>query len=918
MRPTKLTISAFCSYTGLQTLDLNELGEKGIYLITGDMGAGKTTIFDAITFALYGEPSGETRKDKDLRSKSASPDVPTFVELEFEHNGKTYKVKRNPAYERPKQRGEGTTTEDAGAELILPDSTIVTKTQNVTNKIVEILGINRDQFTRIVMIAQGEFGKVLFAKKDERKEILRKMFSTDIYERFTKKLAEENKAVNAECSRVEASVRQYIGGIICDENSALFAETEAAHNGSMPLSEVPDLLMRLTAEDDAEYSAVSAQLSELRKKSDVLTAAITRAQGYEKTVQELSAAETKLAEAVKKQSTLKTEYEEKILMQPEAERLDREIAVAKAELPAYDELAQKLSDIQRLEREVINAAETLSLEKTSLESVHEELAKLKEELNSLSDVGVDVEKLSRAAEEIDNGIAGINRLKNSCKAYSLLVQKLEMAQSVFLAAQAEEEKVAKEAEKVRRQFNREQAGILAELLVEGEACPVCGSESHPKKACKSENAPTQADVEAAEKKLNIARKNTDEKSRAAAEAKGNADAAKESLDKELAELLDGVSTEQAEQKADEKLSILEEQKHELAAALVAAKKQVQRRNELMKYIPEKEKALDAAQANISELEKKLESGSAALNEKRAQIAQAQGKLKYPEKAQAESVIRKMEAERDNIRAGIETATTQYSECVQEISALQGTADALKKSLAGEHDDIPCSELTEQKKAAEQEIAYCDARQKNISHRLETNKTAQDRILSAGAELAALQKKQQWTEALYNTAAGKISGKKTDLETYILMTYFNCVIGKANVHMLSMTGNRLELVQRMSDDANGQLQLDVRNTYDNTVYGVESLSGGEKFIASLSLALGLSEVVQENAGGIRLDAMFIDEGFGALSDDVRGSVMAQLNSIAEGNRLIGMISHVTELRSLIDKHIEVKKIPSEGSRAKIVV
>ena len=211
MRPLNLTMSAFGPYAGQTTVDFSVLGTSGLYLITGDTGAGKTTIFDAITYALYGEASGESRESSMLRSKYAAPETPTFVELTFLNGGKTYTVRRNPEYTRPKTRGTGTTVQKADAELTMPDGRIITKARDVTAAVTDIVGVDREQFARIAMIAQGEFRKLLLAQTDERKAIFRQIFHTGQYQALQNRLKEEAAALDRQCGELEAGLRQAAG-----------------------------------------------------------------------------------------------------------------------------------------------------------------------------------------------------------------------------------------------------------------------------------------------------------------------------------------------------------------------------------------------------------------------------------------------------------------------------------------------------------------------------------------------------------------------------------------------------------------------------------------------------------------------------------------------------------------------------------
>ena len=234
MRPIKLTMSAFGPYAGKTVLELDKLGASGLYLITGDTGAGKTTIFDAIAFALYGQPSGDNRETGMFRSQYADAATPTFAELVFAYRGETYTVRRNPEYDRLKTRGEGTTTEKADAELVYPDGRVITKVKEVDRAIAEIMGIDRNQFSQIAMIAQGDFLKLLLASTDERKKIFQKLFNTQSFSRLQKSLKTAADELGGACKAAEDSIRQYVGGLSAAEKARLRARWSRLKQAACP------------------------------------------------------------------------------------------------------------------------------------------------------------------------------------------------------------------------------------------------------------------------------------------------------------------------------------------------------------------------------------------------------------------------------------------------------------------------------------------------------------------------------------------------------------------------------------------------------------------------------------------------------------------------------------------------------------
>ena len=287
MRPLKLTLSAFGPYAGRVDLDLARLGEQGLYLITGDTGAGKTTLFDAITYALYGEPSGENRDPSMFRSKYAQPDTPTWVELTFSYGGKTYVVRRNPEYERPAKKGGGTTLQRADAELTLPDGGLVTKAREVNRAIVEIIGLDRSQFAQIAMIAQGDFLKLLLADTRSRQEIFREIFKTRYYMVFQERMKGEAGALQRDCEAARASVQQYIGGVVCREGDPLLPRVQRARAGELPFQETVALIEALIGGDREEETRQQALLDRLDGALKETSALLGRAEEAQKTREKL-------------------------------------------------------------------------------------------------------------------------------------------------------------------------------------------------------------------------------------------------------------------------------------------------------------------------------------------------------------------------------------------------------------------------------------------------------------------------------------------------------------------------------------------------------------------------------------------------------------------------------------------------------
>lgn len=526
MRPIKLTVSAFGPYAGKTVLDLDKLGESGLYLITGDTGAGKTTIFDAITYALYGEASGDNRDASMFRSKYAEATTPTEVELVFSYAGKMYTVKRNPEYDRPKSRGEGFTTQKAEVQLKYPDGRVVTKQREVDNAIRDIMGINRSQFLQIAMIAQGDFLKLLLAPTEERKKIFRQIFKTQLYQDLQDRLKKESGQLNDKCDAARNSIKQYIDGITCDENDVLCIEVEKAKNGLLPAKDVMDLIDRLLTQDNDKKTAIQKSISDADKALEIVNANLGKIEAKEQTQKALDQAQKNLTGEKETNLALKAAFDIEKGKVSEREQLAEEKARIEAEFPRYEAL-------DAIEKQIKNGEDTISQKERQLKKDREQYAideaafkALKKEFESLADAGEGKEKLSRQKEKVQEKLTKLQNLLALFKAFHELGDNLDTLQSDYKKASASSEEATADYEAKSRTFLDEQAGIIAETLENGKPCPVCGSLEHPCIAQKSAKAPTEAQLKRAKENADQARKTAEGLSGECKKAKGLLDAKK--------------------------------------------------------------------------------------------------------------------------------------------------------------------------------------------------------------------------------------------------------------------------------------------------------------------------------------------------------------------------------------------------------
>ena len=920
MRPLQLTIAGFGPYAGVQELDFEALGEKGLYLITGDTGAGKTTIFDAITFALFGEASGENREPGMLRSKYAKAEDPTYVELTFRYAGKEYTLRRNPEYERAKSRGTGTTKQIAEAVLTYTDGRVVTKLKDVDRAVREIIGLSREQFSQVAMISQGDFRRLLQADTKARQKIFRDIFGTGLFVTLQDRLKEAAFQVRDQREQMNRSIRQYVGGMVCDRDSLLSIDVKKARDGEMPIAEVMELFDRLLEEDGTAQTVLDDRLHQAEALLEQLAALLNQAQAYAAAQKSLAVQEQAEVRQLQVMEDAQKTLDAARATVPEQEDLAKHIAQLDLLLPSYDELETKITQSQQAKRR-LTAAQTA--QQTALDSkavLTAEIVARKTEQASLADVAAEKEKLTAQRTQLAQRAEKIRVLRGDLAQLDTLRQRLEELRMEYLAAEGESARLLQDYETKHRAFLREQAGIIAAGLLPGVACPVCGSVEHPQPASLSVDAPTEAKVKKSKKAADTAQKITEKASLAAGKQQGIVAAAEAGLQKEIADLLPGVTPEKAEAAARTMETELARQIKTLDVRLREAENGIARKNALDQLIPQKELALAETEAALSDAKEQVAALDAFGAELTRQIEALRGKLAHPDKNAAKAERQHLDRKLQTMKQTLAAAETAVNGGKEKLAGIRATAAQLRKQLEnGSAGDT--AQLEEEKRLLTAEKTAITARQKEIHARITANESARKNIERSAAALAELDRKYAWIKALSDTANGNLAGKeKVMLETYIQTTYFDRILERANLRLRKMSGGQYDLKRRRAAaNMRGQsgLELDIVDHINTTERSVNTLSGGEAFLASLALALGLSDEVQASTG-IRLDTLFVDEGFGSLDSEALSKAYATLAGLTEGNRLVGIISHVPELKERIDRQIQVTKLKTGGSTAKIVV
>ena len=921
MRPIKLTMTGFGPYASTTIVNLDDLGKSGLYLITGDTGAGKTTIFDAIVYALYGEASGKNRDASMLRSKYASIDTPTEVELVFEYDGKTYTVKRNPEYERRKSRGDGLTKQSADATLIIPDGDPITKTTEVTKKIREIIGIDRDQFLQIAMIAQGDFLKLLLAPTDERLVIFRHIFKTHNYKILQDKLREESNALSRKCDDSRRSIKQYIDGIVCDEDSLLASEVKKAKDNSLPTNEVAELIGKLLEADTSAADKTSAVINELDKALEEINTKLGKAAQTDKAKQTLEQSRALLPEKEAELVNAKADFDAIPELESKKENIQKEITLFTEELSTYDEVINLTDALTTAEQKLSTDTKSKNLNAEKLNTHTEALSTLKAERDSLENAGekksdllLELERANAKKENLSNLKALLEKAENAQKAYK---NKL----TIYKTAEDKSTLATDKYQKLQKAFLDEQAGILAATLSEGTPCPVCGSKDHPAPAPSSDTAPTEEQLKAAKADADAKQQNTAQASADCAAAKATAQNAEEALAVQIESVFGNIDTDNAKLKIEDECNSCDLSIRNLEAQITAEEKKINRKSALSQIIPATESDIEKLKTDITNLDVSIAAESEKINSLTRQITTAKEKLRFENKTQAQTKIRELEQSSSDITNKIRTATDKYSKAKDEVIATKSAIAQLEQQLESAEIIDTERENTRKEEITAEKLSNTE-KSKVLAARIAANTNSLTNIRKQSDEFTRFEDKLKWVKALSDTANGQITqSERIMLETYIQQTYFDNIIRKANLRLMLMTGGQYELMRKKSSDNNrvqSGLDLDVKDHYNGTIRSVKTLSGGESFKASLSLALGLSDEIQSSAGGVKLDTMFVDEGFGSLDEESLNHAMNALMGLTEGNRLVGIISHVAELKQRIDKQIIVTKEKTGGSKIDLVI
>lgn len=880
MKPIQLVLSAFGPYVERTVIDFSALGEEGLFLIAGDTGAGKTTIFDAISFALYGEASGgkEKRKSKSFHSDYVSDQTETYVELTFRHRGETWWIRRNLEYQRPakkKKDGMETTTrqaadaqmrnEDTGEEILRMD--------DVNRRVRELLGLTQDQFTQTVMIAQGDFLKILTASSDDRKKLFRDLFHTNLYVDLQSRLQEKNRACADEQKALEQVILSAEGKI---DPEAEFAEREIllSYCGQIQHTDaLCALLARLIEQEKAAQEQARAQKKEAADQIGALIAAVTEGERVNRDFADWESKKARLAALTAGQG---------------------EIDAQRAALAAARRAQQLETDealMRRTRRDMDAQRAALSEAQAALEQAEKALPEAETRMKEAESRGGEIHALLAQAKQMEDCLpvlGEVERLKAALDTQKRELQRLtedsSRAQAAYTAAQ--------------NSYYLSQAGLLARELKAGQPCPVCGSTAHPCPAqITPETVTRQALEQAAQRRETAEKAQSDAATRLAANQ-----AALDEREDRLRTLK--IGADETRQRLAARIDAAHQAAADRQREIDEARSAYQA---LDKRKTAAQSAVDAVQKQLAALEKDLRAQTEAFEQKRAAHG-FEDEASYRLAKRTNADIERLDREIRNYDEQKRTLAAQTHELEEKLSGRQRT------DLAA---------LQNRRAAALDRQAKAENAEKAMVRKLTLHESAEREIRQANAAIQKKRGKWQIIQELYTCCAGIAAGNpraKLTFEAYVQQYYFRFVVAAANKRLTRLTDGMFTLrVMREAANRVSQsgLDLEVLDRSTGQARDVSTLSGGESFLASLALALGLSDAVQSQSGQIRMDAMFIDEGFGSLDENALRSSIDVLLELADGKRLIGIISHVQELEERIDKQIVVTKTPN-GSTVRMNV
>lgn len=919
MRPHTLILSAFGPFAGETKIDFTKF-KGGIFLISGETGAGKTTIFDGICFALYGEPSGSYRKQDMLRSDFAKDDIETKVIFSFTHRDQEYKIERTPSYMRKSKRGAGMTRQSPEAVLYHGQDIIVTGNNQVTAKVEELLGMDRMQYQQISMIAQGEFLKLLYAKGKERGEIFRKIFGTGYLYEFQEKIKRRHLLCKGKYEGIQTTLLEQEENIKISKDAQEYEAYAMYLKQKHQIAEFMDVVKQHQKRKEAEYEKLREQKEndEQRLKEQQIvysrvidkTKEIKAAKGLIRELEE-EEKEIRRKQRMIKKDQAKVQKEDKEVHKKEL-RLS-EISKQTKQYKELESLEKKRQSHERARRRFVDQREELEQKK---QKEKQKEAGFLEFLDQADKIERQYEKLQKQEFTLSVKTDQLKELCEDKKKYLQERKTYEKEMKSYEKIRIERRRLKDKLSNWQDQYDCNQAGLLARTLIDGHPCPVCGSTDHPKAADFKESDITQDML----KKLREQTEEIDQQYNdifsKVRQMKGNVDVRRDNLcaksgkEPEQFEEIDKLYedtlkeykiTKKEYDRISKQKNKIADQRVKLEKSKEKQKSYEQKSNELLEKLHEKEVLCKEVEAGISEIKKTLLYGS--LNEAEEEQQRLTDEIERIRQYQREIEQQGEEIQKQEVQI---TATREEKE--KNLKDLKMQLDQMR-TLNEEILDLQKfeSKLNKEEKEIRKQTEVLEQLNQQISINGQSIKFMDKKLV----EYRDAEMNYTLLKDLSDTANGEQKGKtKISFERFVQSVYFDLVLSAANQRLSVMSEQRYYLLRKEENEnkkGSSGLEIEILDEWTGKRRNVRSLSGGESFKAALSLALGLSDVIQNKKGGIDVDTIFIDEGFGTLDADSLNKAMQIIHTLSlEGNKLVGIISHVEELKDQIDQKIEVYK------------
>lgn len=930
MRPLKLSFESFNSYANNTSIDFEEFNSNGIFLITGPTGSGKTTIFDAIKYALYGEASGVDRKNISNFSDFANLESPSTVTFEFLHRGVKYRIERISSYqvfkkdknlEADKKTANHKTTVNFYQLIDGEEKLLASNTRKVNEEVQNLLGIDKNQFSQIVMIAQGDFSKILTADGNDREKLLRNIFNTEIYQQLQERLKADTSQLEKEHEKNLTTAKNALQGINLNDQEQSDKVLEYLKNEKTILSHLNEIHTFIEEQNSAlnkEANSLDSKAEKLSDRKDALTGDLALVQSNQKTKDQISACNEYLDLHKPILDQKESAYLEAQKNESEIEKLRSDITKLEDKIDRYDSASKSVESIEleisKLDSQLLDHKQQIELldrKSTETQTLQNELKEKKQRLeensNKLTEIDRLISEIEQTVKRKENADAYLKELEEEQVALEELSVKYNHSKEEYLSAE--------------QKFNAAQAGILASKLIEGSPCPVCGSIHHPQIAALPNDVPSETEIKKLKDTMESIRQKKQKRSEAAATSQTKFDFENNEFNQSFTQVLSLVHLIDE----FENVESFEELVH-TNEILIQQKSAIESQNKEKEILESRINQTDIDLKNIEENKAETNNSIQELNNR---LNRRHGELSSIKNSGDLIDIDKINVSLENAVARLGILSQQLAQSKEEFDKESfefENQERLRQTLESQFDNTLCidpSNLEDQIHAIDIEQQEIRDKITEINHMISINESPLNTIKRIYHDAIATEKKYNTTKTLYDFVSGKSSNSESgciSLENYVQRTYLQRVVEAANDRLAVMTDSQFVLKTKGDKKykKNEYLDLEVTDLYTGKDRDVKSLSGGEKFMTSLALALGFSDVIQQDAGGIQLDSMFIDEGFGTLDSETLEQALRLLDQLStNSNTLVGIISHVEELKNRIPQQIVVSK-DLNGSSLEVVI